>query len=52
LPGLTLATGGHLAGGGTLVSVWQSKEELIEYAKHCCVIRALSPQERQQFGLQ
>jgi WD40 repeat protein len=49
--------GEHLAtmGWGTNVSiwrVWQSKEELIEYAKQCCVIRPLTPQERQQFGLQ
>jgi WD40 repeat protein len=49
--------GQHLAitGYQTLISVWrvwQSKEELIEYAKQCCVIRSLTPQERQQFGLQ
>jgi len=31
--------------------VWQSTEELIAYAKECCVVRALTPEERQQFGL-
>jgi len=44
-----------VVGSETLVSVWrvwQSKEELLAYAKQCCVIRQLTPQERQQFGLQ
>jgi WD40 repeat protein len=31
--------------------VWQSAEELIAYAKECCVWRDLTPEERQQFGL-
>jgi WD40 repeat protein len=31
--------------------VWQSTEELIAYAKQCCVWRDLTPEERQQFGL-
>jgi hypothetical protein len=31
--------------------VWQSTEELIQYAKECCVFRELTPEERQQFGL-
>jgi WD40 repeat protein len=49
--------GQHLAvsGSETLISVWrvwQSKEELVEYAKECCVIRQLSPAERKQFGLE
>jgi len=42
-------------GSETLVSVWrvwQSKGELIDYARQCCVIRQLTLQERQQFGLQ
>jgi WD40 repeat protein len=48
--------GKHLAivGHETLVSVWnvwQSTEELIAYAKECCVFRELTPEERQQFGL-
>jgi WD40 repeat protein len=30
---------------------WQSTEELIEYAKECCVTRELTDAERQQFGL-
>jgi hypothetical protein len=30
---------------------WQSTEELIAYAKECCVARELMPEERQQFGL-
>jgi len=48
--------GKHLAivGHETLVSVWniwQSKDELLAYAKECCVIRELTQDERQQFGL-
>lgn len=31
--------------------VWQSTEELIEYAYECCVFRELTPEERVQFGL-
>jgi hypothetical protein len=48
--------GQHLAivGSETLVSVWrvwQSTDELIQYAKECCVLRELTAAERQQFGL-
>jgi len=32
--------------------VWQSTEELIAYAKECCVFRELTPEERERFGLQ
>lgn len=31
--------------------VWQTTEELIAYAKECCVFRELTPEEREQFGL-
>ena len=31
--------------------VWQSTEELIDYAEACCVFRELTPAERTQFGL-
>jgi WD40 repeat protein/serine/threonine protein kinase/DNA-binding XRE family transcriptional regulator len=31
--------------------VWQSTDELIQYAKECCVLRELTAAERQQFGL-
>jgi WD40 repeat protein len=30
---------------------WDSLEELIEYAKGCCVVRELTPGEREVFGL-
>lgn len=30
---------------------WQTTEELIEYAYDCCVVRELTPEEREQFGL-
>jgi hypothetical protein len=43
-----------VVGSETLVSVWrvwQSADELMAYARECCVIRDLTPQERQQFGL-
>ena len=41
-------------GGLTTVKVipfWQTTEDLIAYAKECCVVRELTPEERQQFGL-
>jgi WD40 repeat protein len=49
--GQHLATG---AGGSSpaLYRIWQSTQELLAYAKQCCVIRQLTPQERKQFGLQ
>jgi hypothetical protein len=31
--------------------VWQSTEELIQYANDCCVFRELTAEERAQFGL-
>jgi WD40 repeat protein/class 3 adenylate cyclase len=31
--------------------VWQSTQELIDYAKECCVFRELTEAERAQFGL-
>jgi len=31
--------------------VWQSTEELVDYAKECCVFRQLTDAERDQFGL-
>lgn len=31
--------------------VWQTTQELIDYAKECCVIRELTEAERTQFGL-
>ena len=43
-----------ITGNQTLVSVWnvwQTKDELVAYAKDCCVIRELTDNERQQFGL-
>ncbi len=35
----------------SIFNIWQSREELIELAKECCVFRDLTPEERQQFGL-
>jgi WD40 repeat protein len=34
-----------------ITHVWQSTDELIQYAQECCVLRELTPAERQQFGL-
>ncbi len=31
--------------------VWQSTQELIDYARNCCVIRDLTAKEREQYGL-
>jgi WD40 repeat protein/DNA-binding SARP family transcriptional activator len=30
---------------------WQTLDELIAYAKECCLVRELTPEERAQFGL-
>jgi hypothetical protein len=35
----------------TIRRAWQSAEELIAYAKECCVWRELTPEERIQYGL-
>ncbi len=35
----------------TMRRAWQSTQELIDYAKECCVMRELTPEERSQFGL-
>ncbi len=32
-------------------SIWSSLEELIEFACDCWVVRELTPEEREQFGL-
>jgi hypothetical protein len=31
--------------------VWESLDELIAYAKDCCVVRELTSDEREVFGL-
>jgi WD40 repeat protein len=31
--------------------VWQSTQELVDYARQCCVLRDLTAKEREQFGL-
>jgi len=40
-------------GDGTtrIYPTWHSAEELIEYAEECCLVRELTPDEREQFGL-
>ena len=48
--------GTRLTGVGTLpylniYRVWQSTEDLINYTRECCVVRQLTSDERQQFGL-
>jgi WD40 repeat protein len=44
---------GNLTGPGHsgVWRVWQSTEELVTYAKECCVFRELTDAERKQFGL-
>jgi len=46
--------GKFIAGNGyypTIRRAWQTTQELIGYAKECCVMRELTAEERQQFGL-
>ena len=50
-PDGTRLTGAGLADSIEIYRVWQTTEDLIAYAKECCVVRELTPEERQQFGL-
>jgi WD40 repeat protein len=38
-------------GTTSIFPTWATPEELIAYAKECCVLRELTPDEREQFGL-
>jgi len=38
-------------GPTSIYPTWETPEELIAYAKECCVFRDLTPEEREQFGL-
>jgi WD40 repeat protein len=38
-------------GKTSLYPAWQTKEELIDYAKECCLVHELTPEEREVFGL-
>jgi WD40 repeat protein len=40
-------------GDGTtrIFPTWHDPQELIDYAKECCIVRELTPEEREQFGL-
>jgi WD40 repeat protein/DNA-binding SARP family transcriptional activator len=42
---------GDTSGRARVYPAWQSLEELIAYAKECCVIRELTATERELFGL-
>ena len=34
-----------------VVEIWLTRDELIEYARECCVFRELTDEEREEFGL-
>jgi hypothetical protein len=38
-------------GTAKVYTVWESLEDLITYAKECCMISELTDAEREQFGL-
>ena len=38
-------------GKTSLYPTWLTTEELIAYAKECCLVRELTEEERQLFGL-
>lgn len=40
-----------LDGALKVFPAWQTTQELIDYAKECCVVRELTAEEREQFGL-
>jgi WD40 repeat protein/DNA-binding SARP family transcriptional activator len=42
---------GYFDGDLKIYPAWQSLEELVTYAKDCCVFRELTPEERTKFGL-
>jgi WD40 repeat protein len=44
---------GNISGPGRsgVWRVWQTTQELVDYAKECCVFRQLTEAERQQYGL-
>ena len=42
---------GYANGDLKIFPAWESVEELVAYAKAHCVLRALTPEERTQFGL-
>ena len=44
---LTSSTGGNVS----IYPAWQTLEELVAYAKECCLVHQLTPDEREQFGL-
>jgi hypothetical protein len=31
--------------------IWNTTDELVAYARECCLIHELTPEEREQFGL-
>ena len=37
--------------GGLILPTWNTLQELIDYAHECCVVRPLTPEERELFGL-
>jgi WD40 repeat protein len=40
-----------VAGKIIILPTWNSKEELIDYAKDCCVVRQMLDSEREEYGL-
>jgi len=38
-------------GEAFIYPVWDTVEDLIDYAKDCCLVYELTPEEREQFGL-
>jgi WD40 repeat protein len=50
-PDGTLMLIGTNDGKISLYPVWLTTEELIAYAKECCLLRELTPEEREVFGL-
>ena len=41
----------HWDGTAKVLPAWQTTQELIDHAKECCVVRELTAEEREQFGL-
>jgi WD40 repeat protein/DNA-binding SARP family transcriptional activator len=45
---LTASSGDHTA---RVWRVWQTRQEMIDHARECCVLRQLTPEERELYGL-
>jgi WD40 repeat protein len=51
IPSFWFPDGERVMVGEIIYPVWNSTQDLIDYARECCVVRELTPEERAKFGL-